>query len=886
MTDHTQNTELLDSAIAAIKSDVPAAADMADATARVRAQIAARRGQQAGAELPPQVAATNWNSIEDYIAAIPDYLAEQLNPAQKTLFEEESRQSIPLRRALNEARGRDAAQALGTDRSSNASRYRWLAVAATVAAVAISLILVMPQLPSRDQTRLAQIDAVDGQLYQLIDGRLESLTPGTWIDGRQRIRSGQESKAMVVLDDGSRIEMDERSELSVTRRGTGNRIDVSRGRILVEASPQASGTLDVFTNEFEVSVTGTIFEVAHGAKGSRVAVIEGSVNVSLQGNTTILAPGDMMGSRTDYLARNIIDEIAWSENADQYLAMLQEVAALQQDLQQVLAVAPRYSTRLLDLAPAQTAVYVAVPNAPEKVAEVYEVIRSRMQSSQFLSTAWAEFEQGAEAESLDEVMTWMREIGYALGDETVFALSMDDSDDSSEAVTTLPVVLSEVDAANFAATFNDQIQRVRDALAAEGHDSELEINLIYHPREAVDGDLSILLYEDLLVAATDVGLLEQMYADLQVGSSAFAGSKLHALLQSNYAQGTEILGAVYIPGILDPTDITSPDFGETGLQNAEYLIAQYQRGTDAAVITADLFFSGERTGVMSWLATPGPMGSLEFFSTNTKVVAALLLREPLAILEELDTIGVSAEFNNEAELDLFYSVMATLGGEFAIGLDGPALPTPAWKAVIEAYDAALLQENIEATVTRLNAQAATEGVAITIALSPSNVEGYSGFQVSLTADPAQVNNALNISTITFQYAFVDGYLVAAPDAALVGRAIEFYESGSGLQTDAEYRELMLRDGYLDFSAVYFSRLGQLLNSLMQKLPANVTAEQQAAIAALDIDVGPSMTSVLALPDKMHVAHTGSGELPLQLLSNFAVIQPLLETLQAQGVTVN
>ncbi len=883
MTDHRQNTEVLDAAIAAVRNDSPPAADMAEATARVRAQIAARRGQQVGTESPLPFAASNWNSIEDYIAAIPAYLSGLLTPAQKTLFEEESRQSIPLRRALNEARGRESSQSPGVSRSGNVGRYRWMAVAATVAAVAIALVLVMPQLPSRDQAQLAQIQTVNGQLYQLVDGRLESLMPGTWIDGRQRIRSGQDSNAMLVLDDGSRIELDERSELSVTRRSSGNRIDVSRGRILVEASPQGSGTLDVFTNEMEVSVTGTIFEVAHGAKGSRVAVIEGSVNVSLQGNTTSLVPGDMMGSRTDYLARNIFDEIAWSENADEYLAMLQEVSALQQDLQEVLAVTPRYSTRLLDLAPAQTVAYVAVPNAPEKVAEVYEVIRSRMQSSQFLSAAWADFEQGAEAASLDEVMTWMREIGYALGDETVFALSMGDSGDVAS---TLPVVLSEVDAATFTATFNDQIQRVRDALAAEGHNNELEINLISHPRDAIDGDLSILLYEDLLVAATDVGLLEQMYADLQIGSSAFTGSQLHALLQANYAQGTEILGAVYLPGILDPTDITSPDFGETGLQNAEYLIAQFQRGTNAAVVTADLFFSGERTGAMSWLATPGPMGSLEFFSTNTTVVAALLLREPLAILEELDTIGAPADFDSDAELQLFYSVMATLGGEFAIGLDGPVLPTPAWKAVIEAYDAALLQQSIETAVTRFNAQAVAEGIAATIALSPSNVDGYNGFQVSLTVDPAAVDSQFDIGTITFQYAFVDGYLVAAPNAALVGRAIEFYASGSGLQTDAEYRELMLRDGYLDFSAVYFSRLGQLLDGLMDKLPTNITAEQQAAIAALDMDVGPSMTSVLALPDKMHLAHTGGGELPLQLLSKLAVLQPLLETLQAQGVTVD
>ena len=100
-----------------------------------------------------------------------------------------------------------------------------------MAAVAFFLFIALPDLPSFNQTRLAQVDEIDGELYQLVDGRLEALTTGTWINGRQRIRSANNSSALITLDDGSQIEVDERSELSMTRRGSGNRIDVSRGRI-------------------------------------------------------------------------------------------------------------------------------------------------------------------------------------------------------------------------------------------------------------------------------------------------------------------------------------------------------------------------------------------------------------------------------------------------------------------------------------------------------------------------------------------------------------------------------------------------------------------------------------------------------------------------------
>lgn len=902
--DNPSNPKTLDAAIASIKADVPSAAEMAGASERAQAAIDSRRGPQAlvkqvqsqASESP--VTSESWDSIDDYIAAIPAYLATQLTPAQTLLFEEETRQSIPLRRALDTARGRvsDQSQHLIASNAEGSSRYRWWAAAATVAAMAVALFMVLPELPSFDQSRLAQVDEIDGQLYQIVDGRLEALTPGTWIDGRQRIRSANGSSAILTLDDGSRIEVDERSELSMTRRGSGNRIDVSRGRILVTASPQGSGTLDVFTKEFMVSVTGTIFEVAHGAKGSRVAVIEGSVNVLLQGDTTSLEPGDVMDSRMDFFALSVAEEIAWSRDADQYLAILQEVAALRQDLEAVMDTPPRYSTRLLDLAPSNTAVYIAVPNAPEKIAEVYDVIRARMQGSEFLGESWADFELASEGQYLDEVMAWLREVGYALGEETVLALTMPDdygangSDGGAFEGVGVPVVLSEVDADSFRASFDYQIERLRAALEAEGLTNELEIAIIDDADEAVDGQLSILLYEDILVASIDAATLQAMQVTLENGSSAFIDSELHELLRQSYDQGTEILGAVHIPLLLSPLEVpaeAAEGLDRSGLSNAEYLIASHQQQDGTTTITADLFFAGDREGAMAWLATPGPMGSLEFFSADTTFVAAMLVTEPLSIVEEFGPIEIPAEIDAQAELELFYEVIAILGGEVALGLDGPALPTPAWKVVIEAYDETVLQQSIEWSVARINDYAAAEGVDASIELYSADVSGYRGYEVNLATELA-ADTELGLffdGSASFHYAYVDGYLVAAPNLALVDRAISFYESGSGLQSDSEFRELLARDGYLDFSAVYFSRLGVLVNDVLQNLPSDVTEEQQAAISALDTDIGPSMSSLIALSDKIHFAHSGSTQLPIQILSQLVALQPLLESVVGQSTSL-
>jgi hypothetical protein len=553
MKDNISTPDILEEAIAAIKADAPCAADLIQARERARAAITSHRAPQGvvmdAAVTEEPAKSNNWDSIDDYIAAIPAYLAKQLNAQQAMLFEEESRQSIPLRLALNEARGGNSHAPTGLGDAPKTSKLRWFASAATLAAIAITLFVTLPDLPSFDQTRLAQVDEIDGQLYQLVDGRLQALTSGTWINGRQRIRSASGSSALITLDDGSQIEVDERSELSMTRRSSGNRIDVSRGRILVAASPQGSGTLDVFTDEFMVSVTGTIFEVAHGAKGSRVAVIEGSVNVLLQGDTTSVEPGQIMDSRSkpniESFALSVADEISWSQDADLYIAMVQEVAALQQDLAAALDTQPRYSTRLLDLVPENTALYVAVPNAPEKVAEVYEVIRARLQGNQLLGDAWAEFESDSEAQYLDEVMSWLGQIGSTLGDETVFALSQTQSQVGK--MDLVPIVLSEVDANAFRAAFDDQVKRLADVLAAEGVETDFEVVIIDDAADAMPNQLSILLIDDLLVASIGANTLQDMQEIMTTGSSAFVETQLHKLLQSSYDQGTELVGAVDIP---------------------------------------------------------------------------------------------------------------------------------------------------------------------------------------------------------------------------------------------------------------------------------------------------------------------------------------------------
>jgi uncharacterized protein (TIGR03435 family) len=155
----------------------------------------------------------------------------------------------------------------------------------------------------------------DAALYRIVEGDVHE--GGT-------IRSNG-SGAVLSLIDGSRIEMKSKSELSLERADDGVRIRLARGGVIVNAARQRAGHLYVQTKDVTVSVVGTVFLVNAEEQGSRVAVIEGEVRVVQQGETEKnLLPGQQVATSPSMAPAPITDEISWSRNAGNHLALLQQ----------------------------------------------------------------------------------------------------------------------------------------------------------------------------------------------------------------------------------------------------------------------------------------------------------------------------------------------------------------------------------------------------------------------------------------------------------------------------------------------------------------------------------------------------------------------------------
>ena len=136
------------------------------------------------------------------------------------------------------------------------------------------------------------MQAAEGQVYQIADTRSTPVTAGDKLQKGERVRTAKDAHAFIRLGDGSMIEMKDRSEFCVTKNAQGTTIHLESRRIVVEAAKQGKQHLFVDTGDSLVSVTGTIFSVNSGTKGSRVSVIEGEVHLDHAGNERVLRGGE------------------------------------------------------------------------------------------------------------------------------------------------------------------------------------------------------------------------------------------------------------------------------------------------------------------------------------------------------------------------------------------------------------------------------------------------------------------------------------------------------------------------------------------------------------------------------------------------------------------
>ena len=191
----------------------------------------------------------------------------------------------------------------------------------------------------------------------------------------------------------------------------------------------------------------------------------------------------------------------------------------------------------------------------------------------------------------------------------------------------------------------------------------------------------------------------------------------------------------------------------------------------------------------SWLAAPAPIGSLDFVTPNAAIAVAVLSKDPKAIADDLiamasangaQTNGLT-EAEEKLQINFRDDIAANLGGDFLLSLDGPVLPTPSWKAVIEVNDSDRLEQTLEQMTAAIRQQAPANALhSITIESSDAGGQRYYSVHDTVTGN------------IVAQYTFANGYMIVAPSRALLIQALQTYSTGIRWQTRQHSRHCFPR----------------------------------------------------------------------------------------------
>ncbi|HZH91200.1 MAG TPA: FecR domain-containing protein [Pyrinomonadaceae bacterium] len=889
---------IIDQTVNAVIGEQPDTRDVDNAASRVWARIASDQNISAAATSPTASAATaavaaeHINNCGDFQSLIPSYLRRELSPARALLLEDHTQECIPCRKALKEARtGRTAAARADFKRPARASQtnftaWRWAVAASLVVAVAVGALFLSNRMPS-GAALAATVESANGALYRVTDAGTLAMVVGEEIGKGVRVRTAKDSGAVVRLADGSRIEMRERSEFSITETAQGVTVNLDRGDVIVEAAKQGAGHLFVATPDSLVSVKGTIFAVGSGTKGSRVSVVEGEVHVNHAGADKVLLPGDQTTTGASLTPVAVKDDIAWSRNASRYAKMVTELASLRKEVaQQVPHPGVRYSTRFLDLAPEGTVLYAALPNLATTLGESHRIMQERIAQNPALSQWMREQESSsAHGPGLNQAMARVREFGQYLGDEIVVTAGTN-AQGNPDAF----LVLGELKNAEGFRPFLEK--QITDLKSAEKGAPKVSIiddpsavtattaaATAAAPAAATKGDktvarkvvnnneLFIWIRNDFFAASPKLESLRSLQAIVNApGTNRFAGTPFHTRIGDVYKEGAGLIVAADLERVIAQATSDVAKVGgeqrldlyrQTGLLNLKHFVVEQKEVKAKTQSRAVLTFNEPRRGIASWLAAPGPMGALKFVSPDANVATAFVVKEPTLLVDDLLGFMETAspdlrkrlrELETQNGLDLKRDFAAPLGGEFAFAIDGPVLPTPSWKMIMEVYDQQHLQRTFESVVGKLNAWAAQNG------------------QKGLTLTPSGGSpNIYTLRSVDFglevHYTYAEGYLIAAPTSALLTRALQYRDSGVSLVTSPRFTSALPEDGNTNFSAVIYHNLAPLLQPLAGAIgdrAKSLGEEQQKAISAFAANTTPTLAYAYAQGDRITLAANTEG----------------------------
>ncbi len=837
----------LDQAISELRGEQPDAKALSASAERVWQRLQTSEGEEVAHSALPLI-----RGCADIRSMLQAFHRQELPPARALLVEDHLRECVSCR---SYAHGREAgATSVNWRIEPGARGFTWNFARLSFAAAAVVLVAALAWTGRNwyfegPPGNRARIDSIEGQAYSIGAAGERALKVGDEVGQGEFIRTGANSHAKVRLFEGSQVEMNQRAELAVSASRRDTTIHLDQGSIIVQAAKRTTGHLYVSAPDCTVAVTGTVFSVNSGTKGSRVAVIEGEVHVKHAGTESILHSGDVVATTQSVGVVPVREEIGWSSDLDHQLALLAEFSKLRAKLEGIQTPGPRYASKILPLLPTDTVLYIGVPNLGDALQQANRIFQQQLAQSEILQQWWNKRGSSNQHTTPKELIDQVHAVSQYLGDEVVITARANSFSDGHG-----PVLLAEVRQTGL----KDYLQNhLADTLKNPQGASELRV-VDLESLASLSSDergMIMLVRPNMLVVGGGAASVRQINAQLDAGATAFAGTDFGQRIANVYSRGTETVVAANLGQIVkdaQPQHEASDVLRNSGFNDVRYLIATRGESPSQGDNRITLEFNGQRHGIASWLAAPAPMGSLDYVSSNAGAAVSFVAKQPALMLDDIfNTIGAAdsnfnhnlAEANAELGLDLRNDLASALGGEVTLALDGPVLPTPSWKAIFEVNSSGGLQLAIDKLVQSFNRQAQKSNQP-GLTLNQTQLDGRTFYTIeSLGGGPAA----------EFDYTFADGYMLLAPSRALLLAAIKTHANGSSLAHSGSFRALFPSDNQANFSGMIYQNLSPILKPLSSQL----TSGQLALVQQLAADAKPSVFCAYGGSDRIEVASSGN-----------------------------
>jgi len=676
-----------------------------------------------------------------------DYLDGRLERNRRMLLEDHLGRCAGCRARLAALKGEQTVIAAPIPSASRWPRWGTWAAAAAVLLVA----LYLGRAPIDAMLALggprATVVALNGAMHLIPQGILKV---GATIGQDEVVRTGPGARAVLRLADGSLVDVNERTELSIHAAWSGNVVHLQRGDVIIQAAKQRRGSLRVQTRDSIASVKGTVFAVSSGISGSLVSVVEGSVAVAQLGTETVLGPGDQAATNPA-LVSSVENAGAWSPDAETYIAILASLAQIEKQVAALPASPLRTRSELLPLLPPNTIVYGAFPNFGDTIHQALEF--ADQQSAQ--NPAFDQWWNSSSGQSLKRLLARVESITHLFGNEIVFGYSAGTAESGGK----YPMILAEIQ---------------------PGRRSELEAALRSMEDAADKSVLSYRLTDTLLIASDS-----RAHADWLAHTAGPGGTTPFTQeIARRYQRGVRWLLGMDMDSILSRSHGSDDDFVKA--HQIRHLFFEQREVQGAEENEMAITFKGPRMGMASFLADSGSGGAAEYIPSDVIAATYVSTREPRQMYEEM--MALIARASPAASSDLAKAepglgisipsdLAESLGTESAFGLENLTLTGPVWIMAGMVNDPARLENTIRKVVDKVNAELANNGRTERLILTRETVDRREW----TTLKPPRAPLAIT-------WTYDRGYIVAASDRGAALKALATRNGGSPLVYSAPFQK--------------------------------------------------------------------------------------------------